>query len=171
MRAFYADKYNAIVILHRSKNDEFRVQKYIFIYLRFSVMQKLRPPRYLRIAEWLLNQDQFMTSRDISKNFNISVKVVCADFILIRKRPDIIEAEWRRYERGGYGKIQYRMRVLRVHPYWLDARNCPRRRQDDGLPMLVSNLMPLWQMLVTTHWSCLDLHKVSGGLARQESVG
>lgn len=117
-------------------------------------------PRYLRIAKWLLDQDRFMTSKDISEHFNISVKTVCADFFLMRKRPDIIEAEWRRSEWVGYGKIQYRIRILHIHPYWLDARNCPRRH-DEVSPILVSDLMPLWRMLVTTHWHCLDLHEVS----------
>lgn len=118
-------------------------------------MRTPQEPRYLRIAKWLLQQDAPLTSKEIAEHFHIAVRDVCADFFLMRKRSDVIEAQWFRNERNGFGKTLYRVRVLRIHPYCLDRRNHPQRSDAEKR---VRKKHPLsWQQLLSARWDSLNL--------------
>ncbi len=56
----------------------------------FKMMGDLLP-RYLRVAQWLLEQRGPVSSRDIAKIFNVSSWAISSDFAKICRQPDIFE--------------------------------------------------------------------------------
>lgn len=103
-------------------------------------------PRYLRIAHWIYEQQQFFSSEDISQQFNIPVRRVSDDFALMRRRTDIITLEEAREWRNGTWRRL--IKVMMIHTYKLDARKCPRRIGGEGYDKS-TYIANMWRMLLS----------------------
>lgn len=107
-------------------------------------------PRYLRVAHWLYAQPQWMSSRDVADKFGVSPKAISDDFAMLRRRSDIIEIQEQKARcKGGH---QYLLRVVQIHPYVLDERRCPRRRDCTLVPI---DTAITWRDLLSLPWEAL----------------
>lgn len=80
-------------------------------------------PRYLRVAQWLYEQQVFMSARELAPFFNVEAKRITDDFARIRKHHHLFKTEEQKIPiLGGY---KYRVRVLYIAPYHMDGRNAP----------------------------------------------
>ncbi|WP_370881569.1 CaiF/GrlA family transcriptional regulator [Aeromonas salmonicida] len=106
-------------------------------------------PRYLRIAHWIHMQQRFFSSEDISQQFNIPVRRVSDDFALMRRRTDIITLEEvREWRNGTWRRL---IKVMIIHAYQLDARQCPRRIGAEGFDKS-KHIANTWRMLLSASW-------------------
>lgn len=103
-------------------------------------------PRYLHIAHWIYEQQQFFSSEDISQQFNVPVRRVSDDFALMRRRADIITLEETREWRNGTWRRL--IKVMMIHTYKLDARKCPRRIGAEGYDKS-TYIANTWRMLLS----------------------
>ena len=84
-------------------------------------------PRYLRVAHWLLEQQRPISSREVAEVFSVSPKAISDDFAKIRRRTDIMDVHEQKVRDKG---VQlYLLHVLSIHPYMLDERQCPHRKE------------------------------------------
>ncbi|HDO1319335.1 TPA: hypothetical protein P2R03_000770 [Aeromonas veronii] len=108
-------------------------------------------PRYLRVAQWLYEQQAFMSARELAPLFNVEAKRITDDFARIRKHHHIFKTEEQKIPiLGGY---KYRVRVLYIAPYRMDGRNFPillkqYASQGDGRP----SRMITWADLLSSRW-------------------
>ena len=112
-------------------------------------------PRYLRVAHWLHEQKRPISSREVADVFNVPVKAISDDFSKIRRRPDIMDIhEQKVRHKGGQ---QYLLHILNIHPYILDERQSPHRKNgkqnmfDAALTWRGLLSRPWHQMVLTYH--------------------
>lgn len=104
-------------------------------------------PRYLQIAHWLLEQQQWMSARQVSLIFDVPLKRVCDDFSVLRQRRDLFELDEReRRCRNGYECL---MKVVGINSYTLDRRLHPQVSQFEPIAPK-SNIA--WRNLVSRPW-------------------
>lgn len=104
-------------------------------------------PRYLRVAHWLLEQQRPISSREVAEVFSVSPKAISDDFAKIRRRTDIMDVHEQKVRDKG---VQlYLLHVLSIHPYMLDERQCPHRKEveREGLGSTLT-----WHDLVCRPW-------------------
>jgi hypothetical protein len=122
------------------------------LWLRFLTygclsMTKSLLPRYLRVAHWMHEQQQFFSSENIVRQFNLPPKRVSDDFSVIREMGNIIELDEIKERRSG--KLWRLIKVTFIHDYVLDARNYPHRigeRQYSKSEIIAST----WHVLLST---------------------
>ncbi|MGL4614036.1 MAG: hypothetical protein ACRCVV_09085 [Shewanella sp.] len=107
-------------------------------------------PRYLRVAHWLNDQAQPMTANDIAKIFGVGTKAINDDFAKIRRRSDIIESSEKKIT--SIGGTRQLLKVIFIHSYILDERQCPQRSNDDDVS---KNSKLTWHDLLSKDWSSL----------------
>ncbi|MCX7127735.1 hypothetical protein [Aeromonas sp.] len=108
-------------------------------------------PRYLRVAQWLYEQQAFMSARELAPLFNVEAKRITDDFARIRKHHHIFKTEEQRIPiQGGY---KYRVRVLYIAPYRMDGRNFPillKHYAEQGA--IRPSQMITWADLLSSRW-------------------
>lgn len=104
-------------------------------------------PRYLRVAHWLHEQQRPISSREVAEAFGVSPKAISDDFAKIRRRTDIMDVHEQKVRDKGVQ--QYQLQVLNIHPYMLDERKCPHRKdiEREGLGSTLT-----WHDLVCRPW-------------------
>lgn len=105
-------------------------------------------PRYLRIAHWMHEQQRYISSEDVARQFNLPLKRVCDDIFLIRQRVNVIESNELKERRDG--KWWRLVKVTCIHEYILDSRNFPHRvgAKQHKKPDVMSSV---WHVLLSTH--------------------
>ncbi|MGY3862489.1 MULTISPECIES: HTH domain-containing protein [Aeromonas] len=104
-------------------------------------------PRYLRVAQWLLEQKGPVSSREIAKVFNVSTWAISSDFVKICHQSDIFECrEMKEVTRNG---SEHFLHVLFIHPYIIDKRGVAKL--DNGNESRF-NLQKTWQILISQPW-------------------
>lgn len=111
-------------------------------------------PRYLQIAHWLMAQQQWMSARQVALVFNISSKLACDDFAVLRLRKDLFTlSETSQKCSNGYERL---IKVTGIHAYTLDGRRCPHPKQDEPTsPRSMPGIT--WRELVARPW-----HRLAG---------
>ena len=113
-------------------------------------------PRYLLVAHWLHEQQRPISSREVADVFSVCPKAISDDFAKIRRRTDIMDVHEQKVRHKGVQ--QYLLHVLNIHPYMLDKRRCPYRKEVewDGLGTTLT-----WHDLVCRPWNKLvEIHSV-----------
>ncbi|MBV7439406.1 CaiF/GrlA family transcriptional regulator [Aeromonas sp. sif2416] len=107
-------------------------------------------PRYLQVAHWLLAQQQWMTARQVAEVFDVSPKLICDDFAMLRQRKDMFMLDERVQKcRNGHERL---IRVVDIHSYKLDGRRYP---QPVRCELAISGGMSCgitWRDLVSQPW-------------------
>lgn len=104
-------------------------------------------PRYLRVAQWLLEQRVPISSREVAKVFNVSSWAISNDFTKICRQPDIFECrETKEVTKTGGGHI---LHVLFIHPYTVDKRGIAEL--DDGNKSRF-DVQKTWRTLTSQPW-------------------
>lgn len=104
------------------------------------------PPRYLQIAHWLLERQQWMTARQVALAFDVPHKWVCDDFAVLRQRRDLFEIDESTQKcRNGHEGL---VKVVAIQPYTLDGRRNP---QAIHFEPTTSNSIT-WRDLVSRPW-------------------
>lgn len=104
-------------------------------------------PRYLQIAHWLLEQQQWMSARQVSLIFGVPLKRICDDFSVLRQRRDLFKLdEKERKCRNGYECL---MKVIDINAYTLDRRLHP---QVSHFEPITSKNNITWRDLVSRPW-------------------
>ncbi|PPA27860.1 hypothetical protein C3737_22260 [Aeromonas jandaei] len=117
-------------------------------------------PRYLRVAHWLHEQQRLISSREVAELFSVSPKAISDDFAKIRRRTDIMDVHEQKVRDKG---VQlYLIHVLNIHPYMLDERKCPHRKEGkrDGLGATLT-----WHDLLCRQWG--QLMQIHQGVASE----
>lgn len=112
-------------------------------------------PRYLYIAHWLHGQGRPMSSREVADTFNFCPKAISDDFSKMRKRREIIV--FHEQEIRVKGVKTYLIHVLNIHPYRLDGRQCPHKKD---MQLKSRNASLEWRDLLSNPWSELMLKRL-----------
>lgn len=81
-------------------------------------------PRYLQVAHWLLEHQCWMSARQMAVIFNVSHKLMCDDFAMIRQRSELFVFDEKTFT---FGHVHARaMRITHIHPYVVDGRSHPK---------------------------------------------
>lgn len=112
-------------------------------------------PRYLHVAHWLLAQKRWMTARQVAVIFDVTPKLMCGDFAVLRQRKDLFTLEERAQKcRNGYERL---IRVIDIHPYRLDERQCSHPTQLEPTRSNDMTCYITWHDLVSKPW-----HRLAG---------
>lgn len=105
---------------------------------------------YLQIAHWLHEQQRLVSVREAAALLGGSIWTMEQHFAKIRRQLNILVIDEQRVRsRGGQ---QYLLRIVHIHPYWLDENQQPHRQPDgpDGLTQPLT-----WYDLLSRQWSQL----------------
>lgn len=110
-------------------------------------------PRYLRVAQWLLEQRGPVSSREIAKIFNVSSWAISSDFAKICRQPDIFEC--REMKEVKNKNREHTLHVLFIHAYTVDKRGVAEL--DDGNRRKF-NVQKTWKILISQPWGIVASH-------------
>lgn len=107
-------------------------------------------PRYLHVAHWLLAQQRWMTARQVAVVFDVTPKLMCDDFAVLRQRKDLFTLEERAQKcRNGYERL---IKVVGIHPYRLDGRRRPHPAPFEPTRSVGMACRITWHDLVSQPW-------------------
>jgi hypothetical protein len=111
-------------------------------------MQTIEPPRYLQVAHWMLAQQKPLRSREVALALDLPPKLISSDFSIMRQRQDIIVFIEQQVRIRGV--LQAAIKIIEIHPYILDARRRPFRRQVGQTKNHPTGYS--WKKLLSSRW-------------------
>ena len=140
-------------MLSRSCLNDFGITNLIatlYQHILFSSLVNMRGvllPRYLRVAQWLFEQQRPVSSREIAKIFNVSSWAISSDFVKICRQSDIFEC--RETKEVTNKSREHTLHILFIHAYTVDKRGVAEL--DDGNSNQF-NVQKTWQILISKPW-------------------